>query len=277
VTALAARAGVQWALVDGREVWCREGGRVWQSAAQLPEGLTGTCLYADRSGVIVGTLQAHLGRIGDQGWEPIQSFEAVEGRAGWYTPWGAPADARTISGDANGGMYVNVHVGGIVRSLDGGDTWEPTIDVDADVHQVLVEPRSGRILAAAAGGLHESTDAGQTWANSTRGLHARYQRAVAVAGDHVLVSSSTGPSGRQSAIYRRTLANQDEPFERCTEGLPDWFPNNIDSTCLAASESRAVFGTEQGQMFASEDAGRTWRLEREGLPSVRCVLLPASA
>jgi RND family efflux transporter MFP subunit len=31
---------------------------------------------------------------------------------------------------------VNVHVGGIPRSVDSGATWAPTIDVDADVHEV---------------------------------------------------------------------------------------------------------------------------------------------
>jgi hypothetical protein len=136
----------------------------------------------------------------------------------------------------------------------------------------MVEPRSGTVLAATARGLAASEDAGQTWTNATDGLHATYQRAVAVAGDTLLVSASTGPSGHRSAIYRRPLASQ-QPFERCERGLPSWFPSNIDSTCLAATDALAAFGTEQGQVFVSEDAGQSWQLLRDGLPPVRCVVI----
>jgi photosystem II stability/assembly factor-like uncharacterized protein len=44
--------------------------------------------------------------------------------------------------------------------------------------------------------------------------------------------------------------------------LPEWFLGNIDTGCLAASGGVAAFGTQDGQIFCSNDAGSTWeRLE----------------
>jgi len=90
-------------------------------------------------------------------------------------------------------------------------------------------------------------------------------------GDTVLVSASTGPSGRRSAVYRRPL-DSPAPFERCRAGLPPWFPDNIDTACLAASGTMVAFGTIDGRVFWSWDAGATWDLAAKGLPEVRCIL-----
>ena len=104
------------------------------------------------------------------------------------------------------------------------------------------------------------------------GLHARYCRGVAVCGDNVLLTASTGPGGHRSAIYRGILTAGS--FERCTAGLPEWFDDNIDSLCLYALRegSVAAFGTADGEVFASIDQGETWETVASGLPRVNCVL-----
>lgn len=65
---------------------------------------------------------------------PICSFDAVDGRSTWYAGsaivngqrMGPPLGIRSLSGTANGAtLLVNVHVGGIPRSTDGGLTWHP--------------------------------------------------------------------------------------------------------------------------------------------------------
>jgi hypothetical protein len=168
-------------------------------------------------------------------------------------------------------VYVNVHVGGILRSLDGGRSWTPTIDIDADVHQVATA--EGLVLAACAGGLATSTDRGGTWTLRRDGLEAPYSRAVAVCGDSVLVSASNGPRGSRSAVYRSGLG--DGGFERCTGGLPESFDDNIDTYCLDAlpNGSFAAFGTSDGRVFASEVEGSTWGELASGLPPVNRVLV----
>jgi photosystem II stability/assembly factor-like uncharacterized protein len=272
ITALAADGHQQWALVDGRTIWRARPDGVWEEVVALDRG-EGTCLALTAAGLLVGTAGAHLLRLEDGHLVRIEPFDHVEGRRAWHTPWGDPPDTRSIAVPPTGALYVNVHVGGVVRSTDGGRSWRPTLDIDADVHQVFVHPeRPGTVLAAAAIGLGLSEDGGETWRFDTTGLHARYLRAVTVAGDTVLVSASTGPGGRRAALYRKGLGST-APFERCREGLPEWFRRNIDTACLAAAGSHVVFGTEEGRLFHSRDAGVTWEAAGTDLPPVRCVSL----
>ncbi len=268
VHALGAEYPHTWAVVDGTEVW-RTDGDQWTRRGAL-EGLRANCIGDTRAGSIVGTSEAHLYRVVDRGMERVESFESAAGRDRWYTPWGGPPDTRSLTEDVDA-VYVNVHVGGIVRSRDEGATWEPTIDVDADVHRVL--SRDGAVYAACANGLAVSGDAGDTWTYRTEGLHAPYCRGVALCGDAVLVSASNGPRGGRSAVYR--AARHGGPLQRCTAGLPDWFDDNVDSACLDAmpDEGVAAFGTGDGRVFASTDQGSTWAEAGSGLPSIRCVLL----
>jgi hypothetical protein len=117
-----------------------------------------------------------------------------------------------------------------------------------------------------------SADGGDSWDVGNEGLHGSYCRAVAVAADTVLVTASTGPFTDRAAVYRRSLDGGD-PFERCTGGLPEWFPSNIDSHCLAASDSAVAFGTDRGEVWISEDEGRIWERAASDLPAVTCVAM----
>jgi len=268
VTALAVDRPRRWAIVDGNDVWSAEGGK-WR-AAGYTRGLTLNCLLPTPDGLLVGTSEASLLLFGATGPRRVQSFERAPGRDDWYTPWGGPPDTRSLAADANA-VYANVHVGGILRSTDAGNRWAPTIHVDADVHQVVAGfDGPGRVLAATAEGLAVSDDAGDTWVFETEGLDAVYSRAAAVAGDVVLVSSSRGPRGDGAAVYRRSL--QGGPFERCRQGLPEGFDRNIDTFCLVASGTAAAFGTADGLVFMSGDAGATWVTVATGLPPVRAVV-----
>ena len=271
VDAVAKDAWGLYALTDGRSVWRRVGDR-WVQVAEV-EGPPGRSLLATEDGLFVGTAEAGLLRFEDGVLEPVKGFEQVEGRDGWYTPWGGPPDTRSMARDGAGRLHANVHVGGIPRSADGGKTWSPTIDVDADVHQVVAHPTEADVvLAACAPGLAISRDGGDSWGIDREGLHGPYCRAVAVAGEHVLVSASTGPFTDRAAVYRRPL-DGDGPFERCTDGLPEWFPSNIDTHCLVADGSSAGIGTAEGEVFRSEDGGQSWEGTDSGLPGVRCLLL----
>jgi hypothetical protein len=268
VTALAPDYPAVWAILDDHEVWRADDGAEWRSVASLP-GRRATCLAAPAMGTLVGSSEAHLYMPASNALEPVPSFDQVDGRDRWYTPWGGPPDARSISeGDA---VYVNVHVGGIVRTVDDGATWTPTIDIDADVHRVWADDR--RVLAACARGLAVSDDLGETWSYRTDGLAATYCRGVTVCGDSVLVSASPGPRGGRAAVYRGPTGRG--PFERCRTGLPEWFDHNIDSACLdALPDGRLVaFGTSDGRVFASHDQGASWAEAATGLGPVRCLLV----
>ena len=68
-----------------------------------------------------------------------------------------------------------------------------------------------------------------------------------------------------------------ESLERCRHGLPEWFPDNIDTFCLSASNLRAVIGTSDGQVFVSSDRGQSWDAVAERLPRILCVTLAKDA
>jgi hypothetical protein len=267
VTHVTSGAGGRWAILDGSEIWRATGGD-WRRVGDVG-GARATCL-ADAWEMLAGLSEARLFRVTGDGVEPIDAFDRAEGRSEWYTPWGGPPDTRSIS-EWDDDVYVNVHVGGILRTDDRGTSWTPTIDIDADVHQVATA--EGMVLAACAGGLATSLDRGATWTFRTDGLEAPYSRAVAVCGDTVLVSASNGPRGGRAAVYRGDLSGGG--FERCREGLPESFDDNIDSYCLDAPEdgSFVAFGTSDGRVFGSEDAGRSWIEVASNLPPVHRVLV----
>ncbi len=274
VSALAADGGHWWAIVDGRELWQSADALHWTLAATVAKGKPrATCLASTVSGLLVGTARAHLARLTHGRLVSVASFDEAEGRDAWYTPWGAPADVRSISADGDRAVYVNVHVGGVLRSAGGDAGWSPTLDIEHDVHQVLAVPgHAGTVVVAAADGFGITEDAGRTWRWDNAGLHAHYCRAVAVAGDTLLLSAATSYQGRQACVYHRPLSGG-APFERCRAGLPDWFPDNVDTGCLATRDRTAVIGTEDGCVYVSGDAGESWSTLAKSLSPVRAVAL----
>lgn len=243
----------------------------WQLVVSLGD-IVANCLQPHEGRLFIGTAESHVFVLDGLSLKQVCSFDRTDGHEAWHTPWGGPPDVRSMSTDPAGVLYANVHVGGVARTSDGGESWRPTIEVSADVHQVHFEPNSRTLLAASARGLAISSDNGETWRYESDGLHGRYLRSVAVAGKTVLVTASTGPYTNQGALYHKELGVTGS-FTKCEEGLPKWFPSNIDTYCLSASGSTAVLGTDEGEIYCSEDEGHTWTLITEELPSVHCVIL----
>lgn len=70
-----------------------------------------------------------------------------------------------------------------------------------------------------------------------------------MAGETVLLSVSSGPRGGHAAVYRAALG-PNLHLDKCTDGLPEWFEENIDSGWLVAAGSVVAFGTGAGEVFA---------------------------
>lgn len=253
----------------GRKVlW--HGSRGWTEMGRTSGIL---CAVDAPGGLIVGTEGAHLLRFRADGFEAIDSFEHTPERDGWYTPWGAPPEVRSLTRTPDNVLLANVHVGGIVRSEDSGRSWFPTVDIHHDVHQVRsVWDQPDLVVAASSVGVLVSHDLGTTWRAHTRGLHATYCRAVAASEAAILVSASEGPRGRQSAIYR-TNASGTERFDR----VSDWIDGNVDSHALDARGHDAAFGTPRGELYESSNSGVTWRKTRTGLPAVTSLSIVEGA
>lgn len=257
-----ARNGDSWWAVDGKGRIHRDGDVV----ASLPDEAATLCVRPGIDTVWVGSNEARLFAFEHGEVTEDEFFTDAPGRESWYTPWGAPADVRSMTLDADHTLYVNVHVGGILRYDDTGPV--PTLDISADVHEVAAHPiQQGAIFAATARGLAVSHN-GHDFDFRTHGLHAPYCRAVTVLEDRVLFSASTGPRTSRGRIYACPLWEDD--ITAVGGGLPEWFDGNVDTHCLTSSGPTAYIG-HGGRVWRSDDKGGTWTEIADGLTSITCI------
>ena len=178
-----------------------------------------------------------------------------------------------MTATVDGALLANVHVGGIPRSLDGGATWAPTIDVDSDVHEVRAHPiRANIVMAAAAVGLCSSRDGGATWEVEHAGLHAPYCSALTFAGDDILVAAAADHFAPEGAIYRRRVGGPG-PLALVGNGLPTWIGGIADTGCIAARGDAAAVCDKRGNLYVSADAGQTWSRWGGDMPTPSSVLI----
>jgi hypothetical protein len=269
------------AIVDGRSLYRRAGDGVWRTIALAKFDLA--CCTAVGDVIYAGTDDARVLRVSaDGGIEQLRGFDAVAGRDKWYAGSalidgqlvGPPLGIRSITATSDGAVLLaNVHVGGIPRSVDGGVTWQPTIDIDSDVHEVRAHPnRSDIVVAAAAVGLCTSRDAGVTWEIEKEGLHAPHCSAVAFAGDDILVSASTDPFAVQGGIYRRRVDSHGPPVA-VSGGFPTWTDGKADTGCISAKGSAVAIADMGGNLYVSTDSAHSWSRHADGFPSPSSVLI----
>lgn len=267
------------AIVDGHSLWRRTLDGVWSEVATSELDLS--CVLRAHHVTYLGTDDARVLRVGEDGSiEQLRGFESVPGRDTWYAGSavmdgrvvGPPLGVRSMTATAAGALLVNVHVGGISRSTDGGMSWQPTIAVERDVHEVCahsVDP--DLVIAASATGLCISRDGGATWNIEREGLHASYCSAVAFSGLDILVAASTDHFAAQGAIYRRPIDGK--PPLQPVDGLPRWFGGIVDTGCIGAHNAALAVVDRAGNLYVSADNGQSWLLRAEGLPPISQALL----
>jgi len=182
VTSAIARKDV--ILAGTRDGVCRshDGGRTWHEASDgLTAGHVRWLAYhpqiSDRE--LAGTEPAAI-FISDDGaatWRECSEVTDLRREHHWRLPYSPRAGC--IRGFAFHGqrVYAAAEDGAVLRSDDGGQTWDlvpgsagdpdhrPRPDrVHSDVHSVTTHPNSPeQVLAPTGGGLYRSDDGGQTW------------------------------------------------------------------------------------------------------------------
>jgi hypothetical protein len=243
-----------------------------------------SCCMAVGDAIYVGTDDARILRLSHGGGvlDPIDGFDNIAGRDAWFAGsaivngqrLGPQLGIRSVAANSNGSiLFANVHVGGIPRSLDGGRTWQPTIDINSDVHEVRAHQADPDIVAAASAiGLCISHDAGARWTIERDGLHASYCSAVAFSGYDILVSASTDHFATQGRIYRRSI-RPDGDIVAVEDGLPTWINGIADTGCIATKGSTIVVVDRAGTLYLSTEFGLAWSRNSSELPTPSSVLI----
>ena len=136
--------------------------------------------------VFAGTWPAKIFRALDgQTWNEAKRFLETEGSKYWCFP-PPPHEPRLVSilfhhGNPNI-VYATVEMGGLMKSLDGGETWKSmTHEVNRDTHVVVIHPKDPETLYLTTGfasafrpGVYWSRDGGGSWEYRYRDMHPMY-------------------------------------------------------------------------------------------------------
>ncbi len=250
-----------------------DGGRTWHasnrgivykdiwSLVQHPR--TGT-LYA-------GTSPASVFRSDDHGktWHACEALWQLATTRQWcgpVPPYISRMKDLTVNDDDPDMVLGAIEEGWLVRSKDGGATWEQVDQgVPHDSHTVRFVPgMPSRLVIGTNEGWLRSDDGGQTWTAANDGLLARrYTPAPLVTRadrPKVLFSSVTGvgpggwrkPGGGDAAFCRSDDGGQ--TWQTLTEGLPS--PMAAIPRAIAVDPSNPlayVAGTTDGNLWATDD------------------------
>jgi photosystem II stability/assembly factor-like uncharacterized protein len=236
----------------------------------LPEpGVFSLAVSAADGAVYAGTEPSRLFRSDDQGesWRELEALLELPSRPTWSfppRPW--TSHVRWIAPSPHDGnlLLVGIELGGLMRSIDGGASWEDhRPGAQPDVHSLAWHPRvEERAYEAGGGGAAFSEDAGESWQAADEGRDRNYTWSVTVDPDDPecwYVSASTGPyaahGGRDphARIYRRRNA---EPWQALAGGLPEPLPAMPYALC--ATDARLFAGLANGQLWESRDRGESW-------------------
>jgi photosystem II stability/assembly factor-like uncharacterized protein len=279
-----------WRSVDAGVTWTPVGADAFRSPQITAVALSGV----ERAGahdahavIYTGTEPSALYRSDDGGqtWHELTELLALPSAPTWsFPPRPYTSHVRAIGLDPNeaGRLYVAIEAGALVRSFDGGRTWEDRrAGGPFDTHTLGLPPQlAGRIYSAAGDGYMrpgqgfvESRNAGDTWEQPDAGLEHHYLWGLAVDPGNpatLIVSAAHSPNqahnpaAAESAIYRR---EGDSAWQRVTDGLPAARGRLASVLAANQAEPGVFYAANNLGLYRSADAGHSWeRLDVSGIP-----------
>jgi photosystem II stability/assembly factor-like uncharacterized protein len=252
----------------------------------------------DPDTVYAGAEDAALFRTTDGGktWEEFPGLRKAKGEL--WQPGAGGMCLHTIVQDPSqpGRIFVAISAAGVFRTDDGGKTWRPINsglksqyelpDPDAEVghcvHCIAMHAsRPGVLFMQKHWDVMRTDNGGEAWREVSGNLPTDFGFPIAVHAHEpetvyvvpIKSDSEHFPLEGKLRVYRsRTGGNE---WEALTKGLPqaDCYVNVLrDAMAVDALEPCGVyFGTTGGQVYASADAGDTWKPIVRDLPAVLSV------
>ena len=246
---------------DGGETWEKLSGIEHPRVTAVAVSPTDGALYA-------GTEPSALfvSRDGGLSWRELEGMGNLPSAPTWSfppRPWTSHVRAIALSYADPNLVVVGIELGGVLRSADGGETWQDQRPgAQPDCHALFAHPGAPEILyEAGGGGFAQSTDFGDSWEAADEGMGLHYVWGLAaVAEDPALVytSAASGPGrahGRGSSnatIYRRS---GNERWQPVLEGLSA-FPYALCQDPQTPGTLYAGFG--DGMILRGASAGESW-------------------
>lgn len=245
-----------------------DGGRTWVDCELPAPAVFAVAVSPADGAVYAGTEPSALFRSDDGGktWRELTALLELPSRPTWRfppRPW--TSHVRWIAPSPHDAdlLLVGIELGGLMRSSDGGLSWQDhRPGAQRDVHSLAWHPRvEGRAYEAGGGGAAWSGDGGDTWTPADTGRDRDYTWAVTVEPDDPdawYVSASTGPfaahggSDPEALIY----AWRDSEWRALAGGLPTPLPAM--PYALVATSEGLFAGLADGQVWESPDQGVTW-------------------
>lgn len=248
--------------------------------------------------LLVGVEPAALFRTDNRGdsWSGYDALNSYPGREGWAPGFGGLC-AHSVLVDPRDSRHLVVGISavGTFESKDDGASWTPeNRNVRAGFlpnpypetgqcvhHLVWDSARDGSIFHQNHCGTYHRGREGGAWTEVTRGLPSDFGFAIAADPLHentayvapLIGGGNRVPPKSQLAVWKTT--NKGRTWRRSTKGLPGpgaYMGVLREGMATDPGDPVGVYlGTNTGQLYASRDAGATWKGVATTLPPILSV------
>ncbi len=204
-------------------------------------------------------------------WKAI--YKSSDGGDTWRAVFSLDRDANgyevntlSIAPSQSSIIYAYLEEGGLLKSIDGGETWNTPNDELSNVASLAVSPQNPNIVYAGTGdGVYQSEDGGIHWQPIDNGLKDRWGRNDSVS---ILLIDPQNPSiiyaGASGGVYKSAdggeyWAKTDMRTGGCIKGLA------IDTEDPQVIFAGTCSNISYPGIYKSTNGGATWSLSNQGL------------
>jgi photosystem II stability/assembly factor-like uncharacterized protein len=178
-------------------------------------------------------------------------------------------------------MYVALQVGYMLKTADGGKSWELlNKNLDCDVHTIVLHPEDSNQVFIATGGhdcragkapgraLYSSQDGGKNWAPMAAEFKEEYSVPLVIHPKKGNVIYSAVANGQPGQWRRRETGaeafliqstNAGKSWQKLDGAVSQASKSFVESFTFDPAESDRMYAAQRnGDLFGSDDSGASW-------------------